>query len=115
MAPQDQSSQNQTPPAQLFKHWQHSFEEDHGDIQVFRPAEYPFPPARGRAGIEFRSDGTSVRYAIGRGDAPSAQLGQWRMTGQNRLQVQSQASSEAAGGNIEIVRVDDSILEVRQW
>ena len=96
-----------TAPAQLFKHWQHSFEEDHGDIRVFRPAEYPFPPARGRAGIEFRPDGTSVRYAIGRGDAPTPQPGRWQMSDQNRLQM--------AGGNLEIVRVDDSILEVRSW
>jgi hypothetical protein len=96
-----------TAPSQLFKHWQHSFEEDHGDIQVFRPAEYPFPPARGRAGIEFRPDGTSIRYAIGRGDAPTPQPGRWQMNEQNRLQM--------AGGNLEIVRVDDSILEVRPW
>jgi hypothetical protein len=108
------SPQNDIPPAQLFKHWQHSFEEDHGDVQVFRPAEYPFPPARGRAGLEFRPDGTSIRYAIGRGDAPSAQPGRWQMTGQNRLQLQSQGGS-GGGGNLEIVRVDDSVLEVRQW
>ena len=109
------SPQHPTPPTQLFKHWQHSFEEDRGDIQVFRPTEYPFPPARGRDGIEFRPDGTSIRYAIGRGDAPAPQPGRWQMTGQNKLQLQSQGGSGAAGNNLEIVRVDDSILEVRRW
>ncbi|MBY0242444.1 MAG: hypothetical protein K2X55_24330 [Burkholderiaceae bacterium] len=35
--------------------WAHSFEEDEGDIQVYRPrATFPFPPSRrGRETLEF--------------------------------------------------------------
>lgn len=39
--------------------WAHSFEEDEGDIQVYRlRASYPFPPSRrGRETLEFDSAG----------------------------------------------------------
>ena len=39
--------------------WAHSFEEDEGDIQVYRPrATYPFPPSRrGRETLEFDPSG----------------------------------------------------------
>lgn len=107
MAPSDK-----IPSQQLFRHWQHSFEEDRGDVQVYRPADYEFPPARGRDGIEFRPDGTAVRYAIGRGDAPSPQPAQWHITGPNQLQFQSQGSSRDE--TIEIMRVNDEVLEVRR-
>ena len=102
-----------TPPNPLFRRWQHSFEEDHGDIQVYRPAEFNFPPARGRSGLEFRPDGAYIRYAIGRGDAPAPQPGRWRMAAPNRLEIQQQ-STGAAEQSMEIVRVDDQILEIRQ-
>jgi hypothetical protein len=111
---QTMSSPNQNPPAQLFKRWHHSHEEDHDDIQVFRPADYALPRARGRMGIEFRPDGTSTRYGIGRGDAPTIEPGRWQMIGSNRIQVQSQAAAGARVSNLEIVRLDDNVLEVRQ-
>jgi hypothetical protein len=108
------SSPNQIPPGQLFRRWHHSFEEDRGDIQVFRPANYAFPRARGRVGLEFRADGTSIRYGIGRGDAPTTEPGRWQMVGSNRIQVQSQAGTAASVNNLEIVRLDENVLEVRQ-
>jgi hypothetical protein len=39
--------------------WAHSFEEDEGDIQVYRlRASYPFPPSRrGRETLEFDASG----------------------------------------------------------
>lgn len=37
----------------LQRRWLHSHEEDTADVRVYRPAEYPFPPARGRDGFEF--------------------------------------------------------------
>jgi hypothetical protein len=58
--------------------WLHSFEEDHGDVLVYRPSEHDFPRARGRDGIEFSPDGAFVEWAIGRGDAPEAVPGRWR-------------------------------------
>ncbi|NED97667.1 hypothetical protein G1H11_20415 [Phytoactinopolyspora alkaliphila] len=59
-------------PPGLFRRWVHMQEEDTEDIRVYRPAEYPLPPARSRDGIEFRPDGTFVRWALGPVDAPVA-------------------------------------------
>ncbi len=42
-------------PPELFQHWMHSHEEDSGDVQVYRPADYDFPPARGRRGFELQA------------------------------------------------------------
>ena len=34
-----------TPLPDLAKRWAHSFEEDHDDVEVYRPFDYEFPPA----------------------------------------------------------------------
>jgi hypothetical protein len=36
------------PPAALFRRWVHVREEDHAGVRVYRPADRPLPPARGR-------------------------------------------------------------------
>jgi hypothetical protein len=62
--------------------WTHSFEEDHDGVSVYRREDFAFPPARGRRGVEFGSDGTFVEWMIGRGDAPEAgAAGRWLPTG----------------------------------
>ncbi len=66
------------PDHRLFQRWIHSYEEDHDDVLVFRPADFAFPPARGRDGLEFRADGTYVDWAIGAGDAADPREGSWR-------------------------------------
>jgi hypothetical protein len=53
-------------PPELFRRWMHSHEEDEGDLRVYRPASYKFPPARGRRGLEFKPDGELVLYGPGR-------------------------------------------------
>jgi len=50
-----------TLPSQIFRRWTHSREEDRADILVYRPKDYPFPPARGREGLEFRKNGEFIR------------------------------------------------------
>jgi hypothetical protein len=57
--------------------WTHSFEEDHDDVTVYRPHGYDFPRARGRAGLEFRPDGSFVDWSIGAGDARTPRPGSW--------------------------------------
>lgn len=89
--------------------WMHSYEEDHDGVQVYRPAGYDFPPARGRRGIEFRPDGTYVDWAIGRADANEARPGRWEPVGGGRVTV------TAAGGSrtLEVVRAEPGRLELR--
>jgi hypothetical protein len=78
----------------------HSFEEDHGDVLVYRPPEHDFPRARGRDGIEFGPDGSFVELAVGRGDAQEGIAGQWR-------------PSETAGAvEVSTPRTGDQVLEI---
>jgi hypothetical protein len=76
-----------TDDSHLYQRWGRSFEEDHDDVQVYRPADYPFPRARGRAAIELRPDGTWVEWAVGRGDAPTPYEGRWTPAGEARVRV----------------------------
>ena len=47
--------------------WLRSPEEETGDVRVYRPEDHPFPPARGREGLTFHSDGRFDYRAPGRG------------------------------------------------
>jgi hypothetical protein len=76
----------------LVRRWLSSFEENRPGIEVYRPAEFAFPPARGRAGIEFQADGSVVELAIGRGDAPEARPdGTWQIDVDGSLVITSAA------------------------
>jgi hypothetical protein len=91
------------PDAQLlYRRWTHSHEEDPPDATVFRPADYPFPPSRGRVSYELAPDGTLHEAGIGPTDRPTSEAGAWtleddgrtlvlRVTGQTprRLEIQS--------------------------
>lgn len=57
--------------------WIHSWEEDTEGAIVFRPAEYPFPPSRGRDGYEFQSGGILVYHGFGPADEPLTSVGEW--------------------------------------
>jgi hypothetical protein len=99
-------------PAELFRKWQHSFEEDGGDFTVYRPNDFDFPRARGRAGIEILDNGVFIDWAIGRGDAQTPIRGQWTMEQSCNLKV----SFPPGGGRdrtIEIVECSKTMLRTR--
>lgn len=100
-------------PNEIFRRWGHSFEEDTEDITVYRPSEYPFPPARGRAGIEFRSDGEFIDWTIGPTDASHGISGHWRMEGSRRVRVYFENNIRAPRV-LEIIQYDMEVLKVRQ-
>lgn len=56
--------------------WAHSFEEDEGDIQVYRPrATFPFPPSRrGRETLEFDPAGRASAAMPGPDDKMRPQM-----------------------------------------
>ncbi|EHI45523.1 ulilysin [Rhodococcus opacus PD630] len=89
--------------------WGHSFEEDHDGVRVYRPAEFDFPRARGRGGIEFRPDGSFVDWAIGRGDANEAREGTWVPVDDGRLEVTTAAGDSRT---VRVVRLEDDRLEL---
>jgi hypothetical protein len=95
---------------QLFRRWGHSFEEDHDDVRVYRPAEYDFPRARGRDGIEFRPDGSYVDWVVGPGDAREPRGGRWLLEGAGRIRVTTAADQERV---VEVVSVSPDRLELR--
>ena len=60
--------------------WAHSFEEDQGDIRVYRPrATFAFPPSRrGRETLDLDASGDVAAGMPGPGDAMVARDGQPR-------------------------------------
>ncbi|MEV4631351.1 hypothetical protein AB0J90_34275 [Micromonospora sp. NPDC049523] len=99
------------PPEALFRRWVHVREEDDADVRVYRPADRPLPPARGRDGIEFRPDGTFIDYLPGPADAPTRAPGQWRTDADDRLRLTGPAGR---GSTVfHLVAVDDDTLRLR--
>lgn len=102
-----------TLPSQIFRRWTHSREEDQGDILVYRPSDYPFPPARGREGLEFRENGEFIRYQIGATDRSSAVPGRWSVQNGNVVEVQLPNQSTSSY-TLTILECDEQILKVRR-
>jgi hypothetical protein len=61
----------------LVRRWVHSHEEDTDAEMVFRPADYEFPPSRGRVAFELRPDGTALDRGIGATDVPREAEAMW--------------------------------------
>lgn len=57
--------------------WFRSHEEETGPVRVYRPSNYPFPPARGRQGFTLHADGGFDYLGPGRGDRPTITAGTW--------------------------------------
>jgi hypothetical protein len=98
-----------TLPRCLFRRWTHSFEEDSGGVTVYRPPEYSFPRARGRAGLEFRANEEFIDWKIGPGDAPVAVPGAWQEQSETQVRVTGAEPARV----FEIVQCDDLVLKVR--
>lgn len=100
-----------TPPEPLFRRWVHIREEDRAGVRVYRAADRPVPPGRGRESIEFCRDGTFIDARTGPGDAPVARRGRWCADGSQSLRVSFPAGRPDA--SFEIVSVDDAVLRLR--
>ncbi|GAB3141359.1 hypothetical protein GCM10027290_13970 [Micromonospora sonneratiae] len=100
------------PPAALFRRWVHVREEDTPGVRVYRRADLPLPPARGRDGIEFHPDGTFVDLRPGPVDAPVGATGRWSADGDGcRLELTYPNGRAAAC--LHIVTVDENVLCLR--
>jgi hypothetical protein len=100
-------------PQAIFAVWGHSFEEDHGNILSYRPADYAFPRARGRASIEFRPDGTFIDWVVGPADANRPVIGHWHIVGPGRMQISFEGDVQASR-ILEILECDAETLKIRQ-
>ena len=85
--------------------WLRSPEEETGDVRVYRPEDHPFPPARGREGLTFHSDGRFDYRAPGRG---GTETGTWKDTG-------GEVRADIAGQVIKlyVTEVGDDLLRLR--
>ena len=100
-------------PRDLFRHWVHSREEDTGDIEVYRPDEFDFPPSFGRDGFEMLVDGQFIQDDIGPADGIVQVTGRWTASGPQQIEVPFE-TGERQGFSMEIVAVDDTILRIRR-
>lgn len=98
--------------AGISNHWVHSHEEDVADVEVYRSADHPFPPSRGRRGFDLRADGRMIYFGIGPTDRPTVVNGTWSLEGGGRILLRfddPRMGSEA----LEIVSNGDGVLKVR--
>ena len=96
----------------LLRRWVHSQEEDTAETQVFRPDDFPFPPARGRLSYELAPDGELRFGGIGPTDKPTSSGGEWKLEGDGRtlvLHVPDQVDQ-----TLEIEALSDERLVVRR-
>ena len=98
-------------PASIFQHWRHSFEEDSGGAEVFRPDGVSLPPAFGRDGFEMRADGTFIQDDIGPADGIVRVPGRWTSLGPAR--VAAFFDGARPDYSFEVLEVDDSVLRRR--
>ena len=98
-------------PAHLEQRWVHSHEEDTPSGQVFRPASFPFPRARGRRSFELKPDGRLLARDIGPDDRGVITEGTWELHGDElRLHL---GSGGARVYRIEAVSRERLVLRAR--
>lgn len=93
--------------------WLHSHEEDTADELVYRPADFAFPPARGRDGFEFRPGGELVYLGIARTDGTEESTGRWTVEGGNRVRVDVQ-HERIQPRTLEVLSCDAERLRIRR-
>jgi hypothetical protein len=100
---------DQQQPFSLSGAWTHSYEEDEGSVQVYRPSHsFTFPPSRrGRETLEFVSPGQVVTGVPGPDDRLQSSASSLTPLGMNRFRI-----GEARV--IEVVEAGSDILKVRQ-
>ena len=86
----------------LHGRWVHAREEDTATEQVYRPAGFPLPPSRGRAGLQFNEDGTFKRIGIGATDISSVKDGAWQIDHANADQVHVEVD-----GQLQLLEIQD--------
>jgi hypothetical protein len=95
--------------------WLHSYEEDEGDTQVYRPNTFDFPPSRGRTGFALEREGVFKQYVIAPADGLEEQLGLWEYKDNNTILVHIQGNGHPEQHyRLEIVSLKDNVLKVKK-
>ncbi|MDJ0367679.1 hypothetical protein QMK33_21245 [Hymenobacter sp. H14-R3] len=102
----------QNPQTQMLaRAWRHSQEEDQGSVQVYRPASYSFPPARGREGITFEPTGRLTKFVIAPTDGLLPLPGQWTWDNAHVVHLRV-AGPPAQSYRLKIVELTPDMLKV---
>lgn len=72
-------------PALVARSWTHVHEEDHGELQVYRPSGADLPPARGRTTLDLSPDGALRRRTPGPDDRSVVRGGTWELRGRRLM------------------------------
>jgi len=72
---------------QLIGTWLHSHEEDTSTERIYRRLDYPFPRSRGRAGYEFRANGSCTYLGIAAIDGTEKQPCTWQLNAGARTEI----------------------------
>ncbi|MFT4038662.1 MAG: hypothetical protein QM692_10820 [Thermomicrobiales bacterium] len=99
----------------LQREWVFVQEESSDAVQVYRPADYPLGPARGRFGYEFLAGGQLIYRGIGPADGPLTSPGQWAWVTPDAIHI---AVSDPQGAYIDetlrVVSCDAEMLQVER-
>ena len=98
-------------PACLLREWLHSHEEDTLDLRIYRPADHPFPPSRGRTGFAFLANGALIVYGIAPADGVLESRGQWAFTPPNLIDI-DHASEMTEPETLVVVSCSDDLLAI---
>ena len=72
---------------QLEGTWLHAHEEDQGEVRVYRPNTYAFPPSRGRTGFAFDANGLFTQYDIAPTDGLEGHKGRWKAQNDHTIRI----------------------------
>lgn len=97
------------------KTWLHSYEEDEGDVTVYRPNTYDFPPSRGRTGFALEKEGVLKQYDIAPTDGLEEHLGKWTREGKDKIRVHFESNGQPSEAyTIEVVSLKDEVLKIKK-
>ncbi|RSK51414.1 hypothetical protein [Hymenobacter rigui] len=97
----------------LERTWLHAHEEDQGDVRVYRPNTYAFPPSRGRTGFAFDHNGLFTQYDIAPTDGIEGRKGRWTAENDHTLRI-SLDDKKDPDYKLEIVSLENDVLKVRR-
>lgn len=98
---------------QLERTWLHAHEEDQGEVQVYRPNTYAFPPSRGRTGFAFDHNGLFTQYDIAPTDGIEGRKGRWSAISDHSLRITLDDKKDP-DYTLEIVSLENDVLKVRR-
>ena len=96
--------------ALLHGRWLHAHEEDQQGREVYRPDSVQLPPARGRSGFTFESDGRAAKIGPGPTDRSTSSSGTWKLDPHGRLTIRLADGPEEAY-QVESIAPDRLVLK----